>query len=53
MFYLGIRWSLVVSLTLRPFYPRGKGPCTDWIYGFVGPRADLDIVEKRKISCPC
>jgi hypothetical protein len=23
---LGTRWRLVVGITLRPFYPRGKGP---------------------------
>jgi hypothetical protein len=28
-------------------------PITHWIGGWVGPRASLDILEKRKISCPC
>jgi hypothetical protein len=26
---------------------------TQWIGGLVGPRANLDAVEKRNISCPC
>jgi hypothetical protein len=26
---------------------------THWIRGWVGSRASLDAVEKRKISCPC
>jgi hypothetical protein len=29
----------------------GKNPRTLWPLGCVGPRADLDIREKRKISC--
>jgi hypothetical protein len=30
----------------------GKQPDTDWIKGWVSPRARLDILEKRKISFP-
>jgi hypothetical protein len=56
-------WSLVVSFTARPLYPRGKSPDTHWIGGWVDPRASLDDVEKRKfltlpglklrpLSCP-
>jgi hypothetical protein len=26
-------------------------PGIDWIGGWVGPRADLDSVKNRKISC--
>jgi hypothetical protein len=29
-----------------------KEPGTNWIGGWVGPRADLDVLEKRKISFP-
>ena len=30
----------------------GKNPGTHCIRCWVGPRADLDILEKRKVSCP-
>jgi hypothetical protein len=30
----------------RPLYPRGKSPSTDWIGGWVDPRAGLGDVEK-------
>jgi hypothetical protein len=33
--------------------PQGKGSGTHWIGGWVGPRADLDAVVKRKIPSPC
>jgi hypothetical protein len=29
------------------------GRYTHWIRGWVGPRAGLDDVEKRILSCPC
>jgi hypothetical protein len=28
----------------------GKEPNTNWIGGWVGPTADLDVLEKRKTS---
>ena len=31
----------------------GKNSDTLWIEGWPGPRADMDILEKRKIFCPC
>jgi hypothetical protein len=33
-------------------YLRGKSPSTRWIGVWVGPRAGLDAVEKRKILEP-
>jgi hypothetical protein len=38
----------VVSFTLQPLHPRERTPSTHWIGGWVGPRAGLDNVEKRK-----
>jgi hypothetical protein len=34
------------------FNPRERAPGTHWIGGWVGPRADLDAVVKRKIPSP-
>jgi hypothetical protein len=39
-------WS--ASLPGR-FTPRETAPCTHWIGGWVGSRAGLDAVSKRKI----
>jgi hypothetical protein len=43
----GGEWS-----SSRPvrFTPRERAPGTHWIGGWVGPRAVLDAVVKRKIS---
>jgi hypothetical protein len=46
---LGTRWRWVVIFTLRPLYLRGKNPGALWIGGWVGPRAGLAVVMKRKI----
>jgi len=37
----------VVSFTLWPLYP-----CSHWVRGWVGPRADLDAVGKTKTPFP-
>jgi hypothetical protein len=41
-------------LASRPgrFTPRERAPGTHWIGGWVGPRAILDTVVKRKIPSP-
>jgi hypothetical protein len=48
---LGTRWRWVVSFTPQPLYPKERTPGTQWIGGWVGPRAVLDAV-KRKIPSP-
>jgi hypothetical protein len=45
---LGASWRWAVSFTTRPLYPRGRAPGTHSIGGWVGPRAGVDDVEKRK-----
>jgi hypothetical protein len=46
----GVEWS-----ASRPgrFTPKERTPATHWIGGWVGPRAGLDAVVKRKIPSPC
>jgi hypothetical protein len=46
-------WRWVVSFTPRPLYPRERSLCTHWIEVWVGARAGLDTVVKRKIPSPC
>jgi hypothetical protein len=38
----------VMSFTSRPLYPKEKSPGTHSIGGWVGLRAGLEAVEKRK-----
>jgi hypothetical protein len=42
----------VVSFATRPLYPKERAPDTHWIGDWVGPRAVLDAVVKRKIRSP-
>jgi hypothetical protein len=34
------------------FTPRERDPCNHWLGGWMGPRAILDAVVKRKIPSP-
>jgi hypothetical protein len=45
----GGEWS--ASRPVR-FTPRERAPGTHWIGGWMGPRAELDAVVKRKIPSP-
>jgi hypothetical protein len=47
---LGTRWRWVVSFTARPLYPPEKETLVPMMRGWVGPRAGLDAVVRRKIS---
>ena len=44
-------WRWVVNLTPWQIYPPRKNPGTHSIRSWVGPRAGLDVLRKRKISC--
>jgi len=43
----------MISFIHQPLYPGGKSSSTHWIGGWVGPRANLDMVVKRKDPCFC
>jgi hypothetical protein len=49
IFDLGIMWNSAVSFTPQWLYPRERGPCTNWLGGWVGPRTVLENVERRKV----
>jgi hypothetical protein len=46
--YFATRWRQMVSLPLMPPYPRECSP--RYLEGSVGPRADLDLLVKRRTS---
>jgi hypothetical protein len=48
----GTRWRWVVSFAPRLDTPRDRALGTHWIAVWVGPRAVLDAVVKRKIPSP-
>ena len=50
---LGTRWRQVVNFTSESLYPRKRTPGTHQREGWMGPRAGLDVSEKRKICYPC
>jgi hypothetical protein len=41
-------WRWVVSYASRPLYPMGRAPGTHWIGRWMGSRAGLNAVAKRK-----
>jgi hypothetical protein len=59
----GTHWTYSLTSTLdqgasssscpNHFTPRDRAPSTHWIGGWVGLRACLDTVSKRKIISPC
>jgi len=49
---LNATWRWVVCFTLWLLYSSGKSPGIHWIGGWVGPRASLDTVAKKKfLTC--
>jgi hypothetical protein len=49
---LSTRWRWVASFKLRLLYPWERAPDIHWIGGWVGTRAVLETVVKRKIPSP-
>jgi hypothetical protein len=52
LYPVGTSWGWVVSFTSLPLYSRGD---RSWFYfsrRLNGPQSRLDIMEKRKVSCP-
>jgi hypothetical protein len=47
---LGTRRRREVSVTHRPFYPRGQSPQNQLYRRMVRPQSDLEFTVKRKIS---
>ena len=45
----GRKWT--VNFMLRSLYPKGKNPWTPWIECWLGHRAIVDIMEKRRNAC--
>jgi hypothetical protein len=43
----------MVSIMLLWLYPREKRPQYPLFRGLSGPKASEDVMEKRKICCPC
>jgi hypothetical protein len=49
---LETRWRWKVSFMPRPLYPRGNSPQYHCIWGWVGPRSDLDAVKRKILPLP-
>jgi hypothetical protein len=47
------RWIWVVTFMTLLVYSRGNKPGAPHAGGCLGPRTDLDAVEKTKVICPC
>lgn len=52
IFNLSTRQRLGISLMPLLLYAWGKAPNTHFPGGWADPRASLDDVQKRKLSCP-
>jgi hypothetical protein len=51
--HFGIRLKCLVSFTPRSLNSGGKAISTQWIGGWLNPRAGLDAVKLSKISFTC
>ena len=49
---LGTKWRRAANFTLRLLYPQERNTAICWVGGWVGNRSGLDVLYKRKISCP-
>jgi hypothetical protein len=52
-FHFGTKWRWVVSITLKPLYHQGKFALIFyWTGGFLGLRANMDLVVKTRTPTP-
>jgi hypothetical protein len=47
------RWRWMVSFMPQPLTPGVRAPSSQWVGGWVNPRAGLSMVGKRKESHHC
>jgi hypothetical protein len=50
---MGMSGQVQLPDTLNPSPNQGKSPRSPEIIGWVGPKAGVDVLEDRQISCPC
>jgi hypothetical protein len=52
IYNLGTSWMCAVSILSKPCLPNKEVHSTHFVERCLGPTASLNVLEKRKISCP-
>jgi len=50
---LGASWMWVVSISTPADLPRANSSGIQWLGDWVGTGGGLDVLNKRKVPCPC